>query len=189
MDEPLDDAMRALAEPRWRAILRLVTGTEMAAGEIAAAFDRAPRGDPPPPPRRPRRPRTFAVSTCDIGRWWPTVPCSLGAHAVVDVTVPPEVGGAVVETRRDGSRATWGTITVWEPPTRFAMTWEVFAGGTEGEVVFRALGPALTRVELEHRGREQLSEQQVRTATATADGYTRGWDEVLAAFARSLEES
>jgi DNA-binding transcriptional ArsR family regulator len=37
--EPLDEAMRALAEPRRRAILRLVSSTELAAGEIAAAFE------------------------------------------------------------------------------------------------------------------------------------------------------
>ena len=34
-----DDALRALAEPRRREILRLVAGDELAAGEIAAAFD------------------------------------------------------------------------------------------------------------------------------------------------------
>ncbi|GIF40266.1 ArsR/SmtB family transcription factor [Actinoplanes xinjiangensis] len=34
-----DDAFRALAEPRRRAILRLVATDELAAGEIAAAFD------------------------------------------------------------------------------------------------------------------------------------------------------
>ena len=37
--DPLDDALRAIAEPRRRAILQLVTSTELAAGEIAAAFD------------------------------------------------------------------------------------------------------------------------------------------------------
>jgi DNA-binding transcriptional ArsR family regulator len=34
-----DEALRAIAEPRRRAILRLVARDEMAAGEIAAAFD------------------------------------------------------------------------------------------------------------------------------------------------------
>jgi DNA-binding transcriptional ArsR family regulator len=34
-----DEALRALAEPRRRAILRLVARDELAAGEIAAAFD------------------------------------------------------------------------------------------------------------------------------------------------------
>ena len=40
MDErATDDALRALAEPRRREILRLVAHDELAAGEIAAAFD------------------------------------------------------------------------------------------------------------------------------------------------------
>ena len=34
-----DAALKAIAEPRRRAILRLVAGDELAAGEIAAAFD------------------------------------------------------------------------------------------------------------------------------------------------------
>jgi DNA-binding transcriptional ArsR family regulator len=37
--EPTDEALRALAEPRRRDILRLVARDELAAGEIAAAFD------------------------------------------------------------------------------------------------------------------------------------------------------
>lgn len=40
MDEhQTDETLRALAEPRRRAILRLVATDELAAGEIAAAFD------------------------------------------------------------------------------------------------------------------------------------------------------
>jgi DNA-binding transcriptional ArsR family regulator len=35
----LDDALRALAEPRRRAILRLVARDELPAGQIAAAFE------------------------------------------------------------------------------------------------------------------------------------------------------
>ncbi|MCM6773304.1 metalloregulator ArsR/SmtB family transcription factor [Nocardia sp. CDC159] len=39
-DDPRTDAaLRALAEPRRRAILRLVADDELAAGEIAAAFE------------------------------------------------------------------------------------------------------------------------------------------------------
>jgi len=34
-----DEALKAIAEPRRRAILRLVADDELAAGEIAAAFD------------------------------------------------------------------------------------------------------------------------------------------------------
>jgi DNA-binding transcriptional ArsR family regulator len=35
----VDDALKAIAEPRRRAILRLVSGGELAAGAIAAHFD------------------------------------------------------------------------------------------------------------------------------------------------------
>jgi DNA-binding transcriptional ArsR family regulator len=38
-DVATDEALRALAEPRRRAILRLVAHDELAAGEIAAAFE------------------------------------------------------------------------------------------------------------------------------------------------------
>ncbi len=38
-EEATDEALRALAEPHRRAILRLVARDEVAAGEIAAAFD------------------------------------------------------------------------------------------------------------------------------------------------------
>jgi DNA-binding transcriptional ArsR family regulator len=38
-EQATDEALRALAEPRRRAILRLVSDEEMAAGQIAAAFD------------------------------------------------------------------------------------------------------------------------------------------------------
>jgi DNA-binding transcriptional ArsR family regulator len=38
-DDATDEALRALAEPRRRAILRLVARDELAAGEIAASFE------------------------------------------------------------------------------------------------------------------------------------------------------
>jgi DNA-binding transcriptional ArsR family regulator len=39
LHDEADEALRALAEPRRRAILQLVAHGELAAGEIAAAFD------------------------------------------------------------------------------------------------------------------------------------------------------
>ena len=38
-EQATDEALRALAEPRRRAILRLVSEEELAAGQIAAVFD------------------------------------------------------------------------------------------------------------------------------------------------------
>lgn len=39
MNEPLDDTLKALAEPRRRAILRLVSNEELPAGRIAQEFE------------------------------------------------------------------------------------------------------------------------------------------------------
>ncbi|GAA4565474.1 ArsR/SmtB family transcription factor [Planotetraspora kaengkrachanensis] len=39
MTEPMDEALRAIAEPRRRAILRLVANQEMPAGRIAEHFE------------------------------------------------------------------------------------------------------------------------------------------------------
>jgi DNA-binding transcriptional ArsR family regulator len=39
MTEPMDEALRAIAEPRRRAILRLVANEEMPAGRIAEHFE------------------------------------------------------------------------------------------------------------------------------------------------------
>ncbi|MCW2883499.1 MAG: regulatory protein ArsR [Streptosporangiaceae bacterium] len=39
VNEPLDDALKALAEPRRRAILRLVSHEELPAGRIAEEFE------------------------------------------------------------------------------------------------------------------------------------------------------
>ncbi len=129
---------------------------------------------------------TFDVFVREIGTWWPVRPYSLGQAAVVDVTVTPGPGGRVFETHADGTTVTWGHLLAWDPPARFAMTWEVFAGGTEVEVTFRSLGPTLTRVELEHRGWERLPEEQLRTVTAAAGGYATGWSTILTAFAEAL---
>ena len=38
-DDQTDEALRALAEPRRRAILQLVAHSELSAGEIASRFD------------------------------------------------------------------------------------------------------------------------------------------------------
>ena len=123
---------------------------------------------------------TFDVFVRKLGEWWPLQPYSLGEDQVDGVTFTPHLGGRIYETRADWSTATWGHVLVWEPPERFAMSWEVFAGGTEVEVCFRSLGLSLTSVELEHRGCERLSEQELRDAV---NAYGAGWSAILAAFA------
>ena len=129
----------------------------------------------------------FDVFTGRLWQWWPRVPYSLGGERVVGMTLDGRVGGRVCETWDDGTTRTWGHVTAWDPPGRFAMTWEVFGAPTEVELRFRPLGPALTRVELEHRGWERLSEDEQAQAREASGGYGVGWETILAALQAAAE--
>ena len=131
---------------------------------------------------------TFESFVSTIGQWWPLRPLSAGQDRVVDVVFEREPGGRVFEVWDDGTTVDWGRLLVWEPPRRFVMTWRMTPAPTEIELRFRALGPALTRVEVEHRGWEALSDEQVAAECALPGGgysggsYTRGWTMILERF-------
>jgi hypothetical protein len=68
------------------------------------------------------------------------------------------------------------------------MTWENTPVATEVELSFRALGPALTRVSVEHRGWEALTSEQLGEDCALPGGYSTGsystgWVTILGRFA------
>jgi hypothetical protein len=125
---------------------------------------------------------TFDVFVREIGAWWPIRPYSLGQEKVSAVAVEPRVGGRVYETWSDGTEVAWGELLAWDPPAGFTMTWTSLPEVTEVELRFRALGPALTRVELEHRGWERLTEEQLAAATRVGGGYSAGWAQILDLF-------
>jgi hypothetical protein len=130
---------------------------------------------------------TFDVFTNEIGAWWPTRPYSIGGEKVVAALVEPRIGGRVYETWSDGHEADWGHVIAWDPPNLFGMTWEILAAVTEVELRFTALGPAVTRVELEHRGWEKLSEDELRAATSVLGGYEAGWAQILESLRTRVE--
>ncbi|WP_328475538.1 SRPBCC domain-containing protein [Actinoplanes sp. NBC_00393] len=136
---------------------------------------------------RSDREHTFEVFVRDIGAWWPTRPFSQGDDKVVDVTFERRLGGRVYETWADGSTVDWGEVITWQPHERFAMTWTVLPAVTEVELQFTVLAPALTRVALEHRGWERLTEEQLAAATSVPGGYSAGWKHILDIFAKSVE--
>ena len=135
---------------------------------------------------------TFSVFVREIGTWWPTSVISAGRERVRTVTVEPRRGGRVYETWDDGTAVGWGRLLDWDPPRRFTMSWRCTPAPTEVELTFTALGPALTRVAVEHRGWEALSEAQLREDCAQPGGYAAGafatgWTRILAALARATE--
>jgi hypothetical protein len=65
--------------------------------------------------------RAFEVYVDDIARWWD--PMYTADAATFDgVLIKPGVGGAVVESHRDGRCIVWGRVTVWQPGRRLAYT-------------------------------------------------------------------
>jgi len=168
----------------------------MTSASDAAAADTVPLRRPPV--RRATLVRsdvqhTFTTFVRTIGSWWPVQPFSRGQERVRDVVVEPRAGGRVYETWDDGTRSDWGEILAWDDPHGFVMTWLLFGEPTEVEFTFRALGPALTRISVEHRGWERFSDAQLAKACALPGGYaggavTNGWSHILHAFGTALAD-
>jgi hypothetical protein len=116
---------------------------------------------------------TFHSFVTTIGRWWPLRPLSSGRERVTGVVFEQHTGGRVYERWDDGTAV---------------MTWCMTPATTEVELRFKPLGPALTRVEVEHRGWEALSEADLARECALPGGgyaggsYSRGWTLILASF-------
>ena len=137
---------------------------------------------------------TFEVFVREVGAWWPVQSFSAGQHQVRAVTIERQPDGRVYETWQDGSTIDWGRITTWQPPERFAMTWTMTPAVTHVELTFTALSPVLTRVAVEHRGWDSLTDQQLAEDCAlpggyTSGGYTTGWARILTALAAAAEAS
>jgi hypothetical protein len=131
---------------------------------------------------------TFTSFVTTIGRWWPLRPISSNPDRAVDVVFERHAGGRVYEVWDDGNTVVWGAVSHWEPPRRFVMSWCMTPATTEIELRFQPLGPALTRVQVEHRGWEALSEADLARECALPGGgylggsYSRGWTLILEHF-------
>ena len=142
---------------------------------------------------RSDRRHTFDTFVRTIGIWWPVTPFSAGKDRVRDVTFERRLGGRVFETWQDGTEVDWGQVLVWEPPARFVMTWNMAAAVTEVELTFTEVGPALTRVAVEHRGWEQLTDEQLAADCALRGGYLggayrEGWARILRCLTVAIGE-
>ena len=134
--------------------------------------------------------RAFDVFTKDMKSWWPPEHHIL-ASELVDTVVEPHAGGALYDVGADGSTCQWGTVVAYEPPTRFAFSWNIDlqwqieldpAKTSEVEVRFVADGASRTIVELEHRHLDRHGDgwEGMRDAVGSSDGWAVG----LGRFAR-----
>lgn len=121
----------------------------------------------------------FRVFTADALSWWPVASHSI--HGTVsEIVFEPRAGGDVYEVSATGERGYWASVLEWAPPSRLVLAWNISraeAAPTEVEVRFLPEG-AGTRVELEHRGWERLTEN----AEDKRSSYDGGWDFVLGRY-------
>lgn len=99
--------------------------------------------------------KTFEIFTADIDSWYKRGPHSFADPSrAVGIRFEPGVGGRLIEVydTHTGEGLTIGEVTVWQQGRRLVF---VDAHQTEIEVTFQPEGLG-TRVELEHRGLEQL---------------------------------
>jgi uncharacterized protein YndB with AHSA1/START domain len=122
----------------------------------------------------------FRVFTAEARSWWPVETHSINVE-VDEIVFEPEVGGAVYEVGAGGERGHWATVLEWDPPHRLVLAWNILereGDATEVEVRFVPEGDR-TRVELEHRGWENVAVE----GPAKRASYETGWDAVLAPYA------
>ena len=136
----------------------------------------------------------WRVFTEQIGTWWPLTVYKIGKADAVDAVIEPRVGGRWFERGKDGSTCQWGSVLLWEPPSRLVLSWDITADWqydptlkTEIEVRFIAEGKDATRVELEHRRLDRYGAR--RDEMRTIFDTTGDWGRLLGMFARTAEGS
>lgn len=128
--------------------------------------------------------RAFEAFTKEMASWWPPEHHVLEAE-LAEMVLEPHTGGRIFDRGVDGSECVWAHVLAYEPPDRFAFSWDIRPDWTieddpdrrsEVEVRFVAAGPNQTRVELEHRELQRHGGgwEAVRDAVGGADGWPVG---------------
>lgn len=137
--------------------------------------------------------RAFTVFTEGFDSWWPRTH-HIGASPMQKAVIEGKVGGRCYAHQADGTDCPWGTVTVWEPPTRFVFAWQItpqwayqpdIARSSEVEVRFTAEAGGTTRVDLEHRHFERHGADGA--AMRAGVDTEQGWGAMLKRFAAAAE--
>jgi uncharacterized protein YndB with AHSA1/START domain len=137
--------------------------------------------------------RAFSVFTDEIGTWW-SPDHHLLKGELAEMVFEPHVGGHVYDRGVDGSECRWARVLTYEPPERFAISWDISpqwelepdpAKASEVEVSFQSEGPDRTRVVLEHRHLDRHGEgwESMRDSVGSPDGWPMGLERFANAFA------
>lgn len=127
----------------------------------------------------------FRLFTDRLDTWWPRTH-HIGKSPMTKAIIEPFAGGRCYSDQQDGTECQWGTVTVWEPPRRLVLAWQItpewgfepdLAKASEVEIRFTAEGDGATRVDLEHRSFERMGPGGASMRTSV-DG-AMGWGHLL----------
>jgi uncharacterized protein YndB with AHSA1/START domain len=110
--------------------------------------------------------------------------------------IEPRAGGRCYSEQIDGTECPWGTVLVWDPPSRVVLAWQIdgkwqyvpdLAQASEVEVRFTAEPDGLTRVDLEHRHFSRHGDDGA--AIRSSVDSSGGWGGLLQLFAAEIDRS
>ena len=136
----------------------------------------------------------FRVFTEDFDSWWPRSH-HIGKSPMKKAIIEGRPRGRCYTQQEDGTDCDWGSILVWEPPSRFVMAWQITANwefepdvsrSSEVEVRFTPETGGRTRVDLEHRFFDRMpSGGEAMRKGVSAEG---GWGSLLRIFAERVDQ-
>jgi uncharacterized protein YndB with AHSA1/START domain len=134
--------------------------------------------------------RAFDVFTSGLSRWWP-LDHGVGNKPIQKVLMELRLGGRWLEIAEDGTQTSVATITLWEPPHRLVMLWQInaqwkpdLAMKSEVDVRFTADGPNATLVELLHHKFEAMGAE---AGASMRNDVDRGWPGLIERYAQEAE--
>jgi len=68
--------------------------------------------------------RAFEVFTTEFDSWWPRSH-HIGKSPMTKAVIEGRAGGRLYSAQEDGTDCQWGTMLVWEPPSRFVWAWQI----------------------------------------------------------------
>jgi uncharacterized protein YndB with AHSA1/START domain len=137
--------------------------------------------------------KAFHVFTAGFDSWWPRTH-HIAKVDMKEAVVEPKLGGRWFERGVDDSECDWGKVIAWEPPKRFALTWQLTAEYqydpsfvTEVEVTFEPMGASQTRVTLEHKHLDRYGEKQPQVVASVGNDQG-GWGGIMDLYAAATNE-